>query len=350
MLGRRTWVVLVTLALVGVAAAPADAQPRSEAKPDAPSGDVAQAESRFFAGQKLYGEEKYHDALAEFRASYELAPSPNSMLYVARCYRHLGQFASAYDAYAKVIAESSANKKYADTHKAATDEQAEVASKVGRIVVTVPEGTGAPRVRIGYRNIDSTLYDKELTIEAGKVSIHAEAPGRKPFDWEGMVAAGETQRVSIDLASEAAAVAPPDDKKKKDEPTGPGPIQPMRTLAYVSAGIGAVGIATFAIFGVEASSRYDDLVRQCAGRCGPARQDSVDAGRRETTASNVGLVVGIVGLGGGVALWLLSRPHAEQKKPEGDAPALSLRVDPDAQALLRDPAHASPRLTLGGAF
>jgi hypothetical protein len=55
--------------------------------------------------------------------------------------------------------------------------------------------------------------------------------------------------------------------------------------------------------GLKAKARYDDLVARCGGRCGPAQEGSIDAGRRETAASRAGLAIGLVGLSAGAALF-----------------------------------------------
>jgi hypothetical protein len=308
-----------------------------------PSEQVAQAEARFFAGQKHYQEQKFHDALTEFRASYELVKSPNSLLYVARCYRELNQIATAYDTYVRLIAEAGTEKKYAKTKKAAEEEQAEIAGKVGRIVIDMPEDVRTPRVRVGYRNVDSTMYDRELTIEAGKVVVHADAPGHKPFDWQGEVAAGETRRVEVLLPvqlseEEERAQA----RARKRASRIQTKMHPLRPLAYVSGGVGLLGLLTFGIFGSAASDRFEELDARCDGRCPPGEQDEVDAGRRETVAGNVGLAVGLVGLAGGVTIFLLTPSEPLTKPPaEGTSGSLSLRVLPSSRG---------PTMSFGGAF
>jgi hypothetical protein len=60
---------------------------------------------------------------------------------------------------------------------------------------------------------------------------------------------------------------------------------------------------TWGVFGVAASSRYDDLEKQCLGRCDASRADDIAAGRRETTMSTLGLVTGVVGIAAGATLY-----------------------------------------------
>ena len=354
-----------------VAASPVLAQSKSQTKPapksqtkpapgpskdrpkdkEPPREDVAQAEARFFEGQKLYQQEKWHDALTEFRASYEYVPSPNSLLYVARCYRELNQVATAYDTYAKLIAEAGTNKKYAATKKAAEEEQAELANRVGRIYIDMPEDVGGARVRVGYRNIDSSMYEREVTVEAGKVTVHVEAPGHKPFDWDGAVSAGDTKRIEVVLLPDKPGQDEEDKATKPPRP--PTRMHPLRPWAFVAGGVGVLGMINFGIFGTMASDRFDDLERSCDGRCPSARQDEVDAGRRETTAANISLLVGVVGFGAGVTILLLTpdqplTPPKEQGSPTTvsksqtkSAPAASMRLAPFDRA---------PGMALRGAF
>jgi hypothetical protein len=307
----------------------------------APTEEMTQAEARYFAGQKLYQEGKLDEALTELRASYEVVKSPNSLLYVARCHRGLNQLATAYDTYAQVIADAGTEKKYAKTKQAAEEEQAELAGKVGRIVIDIdmPEGVGAPRVRIGDRNVDSTMYDRELTIEAGTVAVHAEAPGHKPFDWEGEVVAGETRRVEVLLSPETPQA---DDKAKRKTEPPPTRMHPLRPLAYVSAGIGVLGLVGFGVFGSAASDRFEELDARCDGRCPAGEQDEVDAGRRETVVANIGLALGIVGLAGGITLFLLTPSQPVTNAPQqGSRAAVSVGVLPSA---------SGPRASLRGVF
>ena len=82
---------------------------------------------------------------------------------------------------------------------------------------------------------------------------------------------------------------------------------PLRSVAYVAAGVGAAGIATFAVFGALAHSTYDDLQNACgAGPCPASRADEISSGRTRQTIANVGLAVGLVGVGAGATLFVLS--------------------------------------------
>src|SRR4051812_28705663 len=66
----------------------------------------AAAQKTFAAGSNLYDAHHYEEALAAFKASYQIVASPNSRLMVARCLRDLARNAEAYREYDAVVAEA----------------------------------------------------------------------------------------------------------------------------------------------------------------------------------------------------------------------------------------------------
>jgi hypothetical protein len=68
------------------------------------------------------------------------------------------------------------------------------------------------------------------------------------------------------------------------------------------------GLVMFTVAGIMSRSTYSELEDSCgSGPCPADRQDDIDAGQTQQTLANVGLAVGIVGVGAGVTLFLLSR-------------------------------------------
>ncbi len=86
------------------------------------------------------------------------------------------------------------------------------------------------------------------------------------------------------------------------------PSRPVPVPAFVLAGVGVIGVGTFAFFGATARSKLSDL----RDTCGPTQscaQGDVDTVRRDALVANIALGVGVVALAG--ALWLfLQRPAA----------------------------------------
>ena len=87
-------------------------------------------------------------------------------------------------------------------------------------------------------------------------------------------------------------------------------------------GVGVVGLVVGSIFGAMALSDASGLKSQpgCPSSCPPSAQSQIDTLHGHQWVSDIGLGLGVVGLGVGAALFFTSRP------PEA-APATSLRFD-----------------------
>jgi hypothetical protein len=126
------------------------------------------------------------------------------------------------------------------------------------------------------------------------------------------VAAGERKDVALaPAAAEEApvAAAPTDADKPASSSNGT-----LRTAAFVSAGVGVVGLGLFTVFGIMTNSAYSSLKDECGGgACPPSKKSDVDSAKTKQTVANVGLVVGGVGIGAGVVLYVLSRGGGKAK-------------------------------------
>ena len=177
-------------------------------------------------------------------------------------------------------------------------------------------------------------WGQPIAADVGPVTVKAQAPGQAPFETSVEVKPGEQQEVAVTFGGEA-------------DPGGGFSFMsdlPLRPMAIASAGVGVVGFAMWGIFGSKASSRFDDLEKKCAGRCDSFYQGDVDAGRRETTVSNVGLVFGIIGVAGGAALFTIdymNRKSAGTSQGTGGGAVVSIGVAPGPGGSF---------VTVGGAF
>jgi hypothetical protein len=93
---------------------------------------------------------------------------------------------------------------------------------------------------------------------------------------------------------------------EEKSPVASGPYPDREALVYVSGGIGVLGLASFGIFGLLNHSQYGDLDDECSGGVCPGsiRQDAV-RGHRYQTIANIGLLVGVVGIGTGLGLYFM---------------------------------------------
>src|SRR5262249_40691806 len=125
-----SWVVCGALAF---------ATPAIGAAADGPSPEQkAGAQKTFDAGSKLYDAHRYEEALAAFRASYQILASPNSHLMVARAMRELGKNVDAYLEYDAVAKEAAAKgERYESAGTAAKEEAEELKAKIAFLTVKV---------------------------------------------------------------------------------------------------------------------------------------------------------------------------------------------------------------------
>ena len=130
-------------------------------------------------------------------------------------------------------------------------------------------------------------------------------------------AAGETKSVTLSFPAEAPS--------ESDQSSGGKKLTPLRIGAIAAAGVGVVGMVLFAVQGSASNATYDDLKEKCNG--GPCPQEfaaDIDKGRTQQTVANIGLGLGIVGLGAGAALFVLSMT----KKPDTTQPQTTWLVGP----------------------
>ncbi len=304
-----------TFALCLLAASPVlmDARPAAAQS----VGTDSAAQQRYARGRELFFAKSYAEALKEFRAANELVASPNTRLYIARCERELGHNASAFVEYQRAASEAAdrarTDPRYATTRDHARSESAALEPKLARLVVKVSNAPEGATVSVGGQPLPRAGWDLPTPIDPGEVEIVANAAGRAPFKKKVTAAAGQTAEVMVVLEDgpPGAIVAAPMTTTTTTTPaasTGEGAplVEPpgeakttgggVRTLGFVTLGVGVVGVAGFAIFAGMAKSRFDQVKTACGGhRCANSSNDgAIDGGERMQTIGNVSLAVGCV--------------------------------------------------------
>lgn len=308
---------LCLVALLTAAAPAAFAQGASLETATAAQKDAAT--KAFVKGSKASAAGKHEEALSAFKESYDAVASPNSHLMYARELVALERFVDAYESYEKIIVEAEAaaklDAKYAQSGEAAKKEMTDLEAKIGLLTVNV-KGSPGDIVRVGGKELPETKWGKPLPLMPGSVRVELVTSSGKEVSEE--VALGAGQRTSVELDSNApAAGGPPPDAGPADQGgsvSTDSSTWDKRTWAYVAGGIGVAGIVTFGVFGALNNSKHGKLEDECSGGvCPKSLESDRDSGKTYQTVANVGLVVGIVGLGTGTALYLMSGDSTEKK-------------------------------------
>ena len=164
--------------------------------------DDAIALQRFEEGRVAYEAGKLGEALAAFRASIELKPSPNSRLYIGRCLRGLGKTASAFttlrlaarEAQDRLVA--SGEKRYAATRDAANLEAAELEPKVPYATIAVPSDVPKDyKVTLDGDEIPRSVWGTALPLDPGDHVVATSGHRVAPFEEKFSLKDGDKRRV-----------------------------------------------------------------------------------------------------------------------------------------------------------
>lgn len=288
------------------AEAPAYAQGGDAATPSPEA--VQKAQAAYKKGAGLFRQKKYNLALEEFRASYATVASPNSRLYIARCYAELGDHVEAYLEFTGVAAEAEARAatepRYGKTKETALFERDELAKKMALVTVTVEHPESASSLTIGGKEVPRDQWGQPFPAKVGPVEVVVSSTVGSPVTQNLDLIAGDNKDVTLDAQANAPPPPPPPGEVEvsSDSLFGEG----LRPFAYIAGGVGVVGLGVFAVAGIMTNGTYSDLSDSCGGPCPSSRADDVDTGKTQQTIANVGLVVGAVGIAAGATLFVLS--------------------------------------------
>jgi len=332
------------LAMLGAFSSPAWAQ-----------SDEDRANARALADQgvQAFSEGRWQDTVDLFDRAEALIDAPTHLLYSARAHAKLHHYIKARELYLRITRQQlapDAPKAFVKAQASAAQELKDVEPHIGQLTITVrgPDPKLA-QVTLDGSAVHSALIGVARPIDPGEHQVHAQASGFSPQTKKITVEDAGKVSVTLELAAGAPtaveAAAPGAGPPSKALPPSAGGVpattkeaasasgpNTQRIAAYVAFGVGAVGLGVGTIFGLSSKnkrSQADDAFRQCGGATGCMNDDplaeqvsSLDASARtQKTVSIVGFVAGGLGVGAGVALFVLSRRH-------DDAPASSWSITP----------------------
>jgi len=347
-LGRAGWLGLAIAFGVVARSSPAWAEGKSVEQ--ASAAEKASAQAKFKEASAHFRASRWNEAILGFRESYDIVKSPNSYVMLGRAQRKAGRLVEAHETLQQAADEARAlasrMPKYNQAARTADAELAEIKPELALLSVDAPAEDGLS-LSVDGRRIPQNRW-KSIPVMPGKVEVVlSAADGREARRTIDAVASRE-QPVKLELsapaepagtgAAAAAGTPPPQvlPSRSEDEPPveDRGTGHPLRPYAYVAAGVGALGIATFVVAGSMARSTENDLEANCpANRCPRGLEDKVDEGRTQQTVANIGLAVGIIGAATAVTLFVSDRssPSAESARRKSKSGArLELGGSPKA--------------------
>ena len=302
---------------------------------DASATETATARALAVDGLKLAKGGQCEEAVDKLDRAEKLKHSPIVLSHLGGCYIALGKLVQGTEALRRVLREPlppDPSPALKDAYERAQTLVQETKPKIAGLTINV---TGAKDVKLAVTvdgvELPSTVIGVELPSDPGEHSIEASAPGYLKAKASKKLAQGEKGQVSLELKRDpnavvaaektAAAAAATQEPKQEQRPAAqatpaePAPSEPAaqsnsnsgRTWAYLSYGLGAVGLGAGIIFGRSAMQDKDVLAANCPNNiCQEDQQDRLDSAKTKGTVSTIGFAVGGVGAVLGTVLLITS--------------------------------------------
>jgi len=296
--------------------------------------DGAQAEARtaYTSGVEAYGSADYERARKQFSVAESRFPSPNIELMLGRSLARLERLLEAHRMLTQARDNAGQVPKYAAAATAARDELSELEKRLAVLHVRVIAPHGDETLLINGERMAPIAWASPMVVSSGKVRLELSRPGVPAEVKELVVTPGgsaslELRLAAVDTLEPAAIAAPPGARAEARAPAVQETPQPgaesalaapaggrgrqLRGFSYALAGVGVVGLGTFAVLGAMSHGQFSQLEAGCpdASRCDPRLRDNATRGQTYQTLANVALVAGAAALTTGVTLWLVSLPE-----------------------------------------
>jgi hypothetical protein len=287
----------------------------------APSPEVALAQSLFDQARGLMAEERWSEACPKLEESQRIDPAGGTLLNLARCYEGAGRLATAWATFKDALS-TARNEGRADRAQEAEERIRALDPRVPKITLLLASAAAGTTVKDNDNVIAEVAWNHPVPVDPGQHRIVVQAPGRVGWQVTVGLRAGEKRELRVPELMSAPATAPgaptaraqpaphapPQRRASVTEDRSAGSTQ--RTIGYVVGGVGAVAVLLGSYFGVRAfvKKSQSDSARangQCNDTCAGAWED----GRTAASRSNVAFAVGGVALGFGMGL-VLSAPSA----------------------------------------
>ncbi len=284
---------------------------------------VASAKSLVAEGRTLRDAGDHHGAKEKFKAAYAYVQTPIIGLDLAKEQVAVGELIEGRETCVSVT-KLETNPKESAEGKAARQSCATMvdalAARIPSLVFKIGGAGGTTRLLVDGEEIPAAALSAPRKVNPGDHVVVANQ-GKVERKMKVRVKEGEQKEVEIDFESKAAG-PPPSKPMEEDGGSGLGapPPQPTptakpmsdrgetggssSTLAWVSIGVGALGLGVGAVTGLMTMSKTSKLEQQCTElKCPPSAHADFDSAHTLGTVSTVGFVVGVVGVGlGGILL------------------------------------------------
>ena len=297
--------------------------------------DQSTAEALFDRGRALMEKNAtLTEACRTLEQSLKLMDRGDTVLNLAECHRRQGKTATAWAEFDKALTYGF-KVGFAEAIQAATRLRDDLASKLSRLIVTVPPATAALEgftVEVLGNPWPPERWNTGVVLDPGRVRVAARARGYKPFEVEvelGVNKDAKSVVVVLEVEPPPPPPLPPPPALPRSEPLE----KPSPALWPWLAGGAGVAFGAVAI-GAELVSR--SAHSELDTKCGSARQSCPEGydyrAARSRELLGYDLFVGL-GTSGLLALGAAGVGFALDGRPRAQTPGASLVVSPTTVAV-----------------
>ena len=317
-------ILTASLALAGVSSAeePASASDRETARTLMATGD-----------DKLDGGD-LGGALEAYRGADAIMGVPTTALAVGRVYARMGKLIEAVDALARARRHRRGDREPAAFRRARAEAaklDAELARRIPTVTVRVtgPEPETPVTVDVDGSALTGAAAAQPRRVDPGERVVTVSAPGFRAVTREIVLEeeAHEVLRVALELDPTApVAPEPSPEPAAPRAPAEPASSQslPLTIATWAGFGVGAAGLLVGGVAGGVVIARTNDLQERCGGTsCSAAERDTHDTTQMLANVSNVGFVLGAVGVAVGTTALVLDLTSDDDGSDRAFTPILS---------------------------
>lgn len=188
------------------------------------------------------------------------------------------------------------------------------------------------QVSIDGAVVAQSIEARAIPLDPGEHVLRFERRDGTSVEGKVLLRPGEKNRI-LELAFQPAAEPA---KAEPPPPPDPGPAPPparkleIPLLGWVGAGVAVAGGVTAAVFAISANDDESRLRSTCAPACPESERDAIDT---KVLLANVGLGLGVAGLGLAAVTTILANTDASAEKKTGKSAGLVLGVAPGGLSL-----------------
>jgi len=249
---------------------------------------------------------------AKLAESQELDRQLGTLINLAGCHEAQGRLATAWAEFNEAHAWG-ARLNRPDRAELARARAAAIAPRLSHVVLVTNAAAPDFSVVVDGTPMGAGVLGTELPIDAGEHTILASGRGRRAWSGTFTIAANATAKVEIPVLESAASGAGSAELPAPAPAPSETRTSPLaRTVPFVLAGVGVLGLGVGSYFGLRTFSLKSDADAECDGQTCTTRGLELDHRASDAAAvSTVAFSVGVLAVGAAVVLWLTApRPSS----------------------------------------